>query len=89
MSDTHVSVRMSPSQRSKLKLASEVAGRRPSDLIREAVEEKCEKVLAEQPLSVLLKDYIGAVASEEPGNARRSREVMEEILDEKHPRRQK
>jgi len=63
MSDAHVSVRMSEALRSRLNLASEVTGRKPSDLIREAIKAKCDELLTGQPLSVVLRDYIGVVAS--------------------------
>jgi predicted DNA-binding protein len=89
MNETHMSVRSNPRLRKKLKLASEVTGRQASEIIREAVEKACDQILEDQPLSVTLKDYIGALASEEPGNSDRSRELFEEYLDQKFPRNRK
>lgn len=83
MSDVHVSVRFPGRLHRKLKQVASIRDQKVSDLIRGAAEKECDEFLRTQTLDIVLKDYIGALASEEPGNAARSDEVFGEILEEK------
>jgi hypothetical protein len=83
MAETHLSVRVTQRQHRKLKQAASISGERVSQFIRDAVDEKCDRVLNTQTLDVLLADYVGSLSSEKPGSSGRSEEVFGEILEEK------
>ena len=89
MSKTHYSVRLSPETRARLERASALSGRNPAEIVREGIEGRCAEILKTQTVAEALRDYIGSVRSIAPGNARDSRKIMEEIIDEKHRRRRR
>ena len=82
MSIVHVSVRVPERLHRKLKQVASIKGQNVSDIIRDAAEEKCDDILSTQTLDVVLKDYIGVLASDQPGSSDRVNEVFGEMLEE-------
>ena len=80
--DHEKSVRLTAMQAERLERAARAAGMKASDLIRDAIERRCEEVLGGS-LADDLADYIGVLdLGGEPG-ARRSREVFDEVVSAK------
>lgn len=80
--DHEKSVRLTAAQAERLERASRASGVKPSDLMRAAIEQRCNEVLGGS-LAEDLADYIGVLdLGGEPG-ARRSREVFGEVVSAK------
>lgn len=80
--DREKSIRLTAKQVDRLERAARAAGVKTSDLIRDAIERRCDEVLGGS-LADDLADYIGVLdLGREPG-ARRSREVFDEVVSAK------
>lgn len=75
------SVRLDEALEARLEQAAAVAGKPVSDIIRQAIEERCEAILG-QRLSHRLNDVIGVVHSK-GGRARRTGDAFRAALKNK------
>ncbi len=82
------SVRLTTTQVERLERASRAAGVRASDLIREAIDRRCDELLGRN-LADELEGYIGVLNEPTARPARQSREVFGEVVDAKLARRRK
>ncbi len=82
------SVRLSSEEARRVALAAERLGTTTSDLMREAVLNRCDEVLTED-LSALLSDVIGAVDLPDAPAARDSEAVFGEGMQQKLARRRR
>jgi predicted transcriptional regulator len=78
------SIRLDASLESQLKEAAEVADKTESELIREAIREKCDQVLGDR-LDLRLKEIIGSVHGG-GGQAANTGRAFTDIIWEKHQR---
>ncbi len=79
------SVRLDEALEARLEEAANVSGRPVSDIIRQAIEERCEAILG-QRLSHRLRDVTGIVRSR-GGRARRTGSAFRESLERKRRKR--
>ena len=77
------SVRLDAATEQKLKTAAELSGQPISEIIREAVREKCARIIGER-LDVALGDYIGAISH--GGTSRDTGRQFAELLEERQKR---
>jgi len=79
------SVRLDDVLEARLEEAAHVSGKPISDIIRQAIEERCEAILG-QRLSSRLGDVIGVVRSR-GGRATRTGRAFVELLERKRPKK--
>jgi predicted DNA-binding protein len=79
------SVRLDEALEARLEEAAHMSGKPVSDIIRQAIEERCEAILG-QSLAPRLRDVAGVVRSK-GGRARRTGEAFRARLEEKKGRR--
>lgn len=82
------SVRLSSEEARRVALAAERLGKTTSDLMREAVLARCDEVLTED-LGALLSDVIGVLDLPGGPQARDSKKVFAEGIEQKLARRRK
>lgn len=77
------SVRLTAAQVERLERAAHASGMRASELIRDAIERRCDDVLGKS-LASDLAGYIGVLEGPGSTSARQSRDVFGEATMEKH-----
>ena len=77
------SVRLTAAQVERLERAAHAAGMRSSELIRDAIERRCDDVLGKS-LSSDLAGYVGVLNSSGLSPARQARDVFGDDVMEKH-----
>jgi len=77
------SVRFDSTLEARLERVAKITGKTKSRVIKEAVEEHCDKILQQQPLGEALADYIGAFSSGGKSDSSKVKEVFGKILEEK------
>lgn len=77
------SVRLDMRQEARLTEAAQLTGRSVSDLIRDAIDEHCDRVLG-TGLEQRLADVIGSIASG-GGDARHTGREFKKLLEKKYP----
>ncbi len=80
------SVRLDAQTEAELKAAAELSGEPVSEIIRQAVREKCARIVGER-LDVVLGDYVGSIAC--GGNSRHTGRDFTELLREKDRKRRR
>jgi hypothetical protein len=75
------SVRLGEALEDRLERAASLAGMSESEIIREAVAKECDEILGTS-LYEQIKPFIGVVASDAGGDARRAGEIFGDLVEQ-------
>ncbi|HZT43217.1 MAG TPA: hypothetical protein VFA07_13695 [Chthonomonadaceae bacterium] len=77
------SVRFDSALEARLERVAKITGKTKSRVIKDAVEEHCDRVLQQEPLGEALAEYIGAFSSGGKSDSRKIKAVFGKILEKK------